>query len=93
MRHVQLIAISGGMSQYQRGYGYVLMSSNWSCIIRFHWWTAYESCSNCLIEIATLIPVDGGFVTYANRYVEKSFSMALGWNVRPLHFISCNNRD
>jgi amino acid transporter len=38
--------------------------------------------SNCLIEIATLIPVDGGFVTYANRYVEKSFSMALGWNVR-----------
>lgn len=40
--------------------------------------------SNCLVEIATLLPVDGGFVTYANRYVEKSFSMALGWNVRPV---------
>lgn len=45
------------------------------------WSASIFAGSNCLIEIATLIPVDGGFVTYANRYVEKSFSMALGWNV------------
>jgi hypothetical protein len=45
MRHVQLIAISGGMSQYQCEYGDVLMDSNWSCIIRIHWWTTHESWS------------------------------------------------
>jgi hypothetical protein len=25
------------------GYGDVLMNSNWSGIIRIHWWTPYES--------------------------------------------------
>ena len=56
------------------------------------WSASIFAGSNCLIEIATLIPVDGGFVTYANRYVEKSFSMALGWNVRQC-YTSCKNND
>jgi len=45
MRHVQLIAISGGMSQHECKYGYVLMDSNRSCTVRIHWWTTHESWS------------------------------------------------
>jgi len=46
MRHVQLIAISGGEPHDQCEYGYVLMDSNWSCTIRIHWWTPHESWSS-----------------------------------------------
>jgi hypothetical protein len=37
--------------------------------------------ANCLIEITTLLPTDGGFIGYATRFVDESFGMALGWNV------------
>ena len=33
-----------------------------------------------MVEMTTLLPVDGGFVTYASRYIDESVGMALGWN-------------
>ena len=84
MRHVQLIAISGSIgAALFISIGNPLVAAGplglligviiWSFVV----WTA----SNCLIEMTTLLPLDGGFVTFAGRFVDKSFGMALGWNV------------
>ena len=84
MRHVQLIAISGsigaalfvsiGSPLTAAGpLGLLIGVSLWAFVV----WTA----SNCLIEMTTLLPLDGGFITFAGRFVDSSFGMALGWNV------------
>jgi len=84
MRHVQLIAISGSIGAAlfvsigspltgAGPLGLLIGVSLWSFVV----WTA----SNCLIEMTTLLPLDGGFITFAGRFVDNSFGMALGWNV------------
>jgi amino acid transporter len=84
MRHVQLIAISGSIGSAlfvsignpltgAGPLGLLLGVGIWSIVV----WAA----SNCLIEMTSLLPVDGGFVTFATRFVDRSFGTALGWNV------------
>lgn len=84
MRHVQLIAISGsiggalfvsiGSPLTNSGpLGLLLGMAFWCSVV----WAA----ANCLIEMTTLLPVDGGFVQLASRFVDSSFGCALGWNV------------
>ncbi|ORY27120.1 amino acid transporter [Naematelia encephala] len=83
MRHVQLIAISGSIgSALFVSIGDPLTSAGplglligvalWSLVV----WAA----NNCLIEMTVLLPLDGGFVRFASRFVDKSLGMALGWN-------------
>ncbi|WVQ67945.1 uncharacterized protein L199_006150 [Kwoniella botswanensis] len=83
MRHVQLIAISGSIGSAlfvsignpltsAGPIGLLLGVAIWCAVV----WAA----SNCLIEMTCLLPVDGGFIHYAGRFVDKSFGMALGWN-------------
>jgi amino acid permease len=33
-----------------------------------------------MVEMTTLMPVDGGFVSYASKYVDASMGLAIGWN-------------
>ena len=84
MRHVQLIAISGsigaalfvsiGNPLVSAGpLGLLIGVSLWCIVV----WAA----SNCLVEMTALHPVDGGFITFAGRYVDPSVGTALGWNV------------
>ncbi|WVQ73107.1 hypothetical protein IAR50_002671 [Cryptococcus sp. DSM 104548] len=83
MRHVQLIAISGSIgSALFVSIGDPLTSAGplglligvalWSLVV----WAA----SNCLIEMTTLLPVDGGFVKLSGRFVDWALGMAVGWN-------------
>lgn len=86
MRHVQLIAISGsigaalfvsiGSPLTKAGpLGLLIGVSVWTFVV----WTA----SDCLIEMTSLLPLDGGFISFASRFVDRGFGMALGWNVSP----------
>ncbi|ODO05313.1 amino acid transporter [Cryptococcus wingfieldii CBS 7118] len=83
MRHVQLIAISGSVgSALFVSIGNPLTSAGplglligvalWSLVV----WAA----SNCLIEMTTLLPLDGGFVKLSGRFVDWALGMAVGWN-------------
>jgi amino acid permease len=53
------------------------------------WCLVIFAAANCLIEITTLYPVDGGFIRYAERFVDKSFGTAIGWNVGLDHTHGC----
>ncbi|ODN81633.1 hypothetical protein L202_02037 [Cryptococcus amylolentus CBS 6039] len=79
MRHVQLIAISGSIgSALFVSIGNPLTSAGplglligvalWSLVV----WAA----SNCLIEMTTLLPLDGGFVKMSGRFVDWALGMA-----------------
>ena len=46
--------------------------------------TVVFAAANCLIETTCLLPVEGGFITLAERFVSRPFGMALGWNVSRL---------
>ncbi|WVQ99156.1 hypothetical protein IAU59_006288 [Kwoniella sp. CBS 9459] len=83
MRHVQLISISGSIGSAlfvsignpltkSGPIGLFLGVAIWSFVV----WCA----SNCLIEMTCLLPLDGGFLRFAERFVDESFGMALGWN-------------
>ncbi|GMK57961.1 hypothetical protein CspeluHIS016_0407950 [Cutaneotrichosporon spelunceum] len=83
MRHVQLIAISGSIgSALFIAIGIPLTSGGPLGLLigMALWCTVVWASANCLIEITTLLPIDGGFITYATRFVDESFGMALGWN-------------
>lgn len=84
MRHVQLIAISGSIgAALFVSIGSPLTSAGpLGLLIGVCFWSFVVFCaSNCLIEMTTLLPLDGGFISFAERFVDKSFAMALGWNV------------
>ncbi|KAK8858943.1 hypothetical protein IAR55_003174 [Kwoniella newhampshirensis] len=83
MRHVQLIAISGSIGSAlfvsignpltgAGPLGLLIGIGLWCVVV----WTA----SNCLIEMTVLLPLDGGFVRFAGRFVDWSLGMAVGWN-------------
>lgn len=84
MRHVQLIAISGsiGAALFVSIGGPLTSAGPLGLLIGVILWSFVVFCaSNCLIEMTTLLPLDGGFISFAERFVDKSFAMALGWNV------------
>ncbi|KAJ5624829.1 hypothetical protein N7510_001138 [Penicillium lagena] len=81
-RHLQMIAIGGiigpgllvgsGTALNEGGPGGVLISFSLVGIIVFFVMQA-------LGEMATIIPVSGSFVEYAQRFVDDSLAFALGW--------------
>lgn len=84
MRHVQLIAISGaiGAALFVSIGSPLTKAGPLGLLIGIGLWSAVIfAASNCMIEMSVLLPVDGGFVAYAERWVHPSFGMALGWNV------------
>jgi len=84
MRHVQLIAISGsiGAALFVSIGGPLTSAGPLGLLLGVIIWAFVVFCaSNCLIEMTTLLPLDGGFISFADRFVDKSFAMALGWNV------------
>lgn len=84
MRHVQLIAISGSIGSalfISIGIPFTSAGPLGLLIGMALWCTVVWASANCLIEITTLLPLDGGFIGYATRFVDESFGMALGWNV------------
>ncbi len=84
MRHVQLIAISGSIGSalfISIGIPFTSGGPLGLLIGMALWCTVVWASANCLIEITTLLPTDGGFIGYATRFVDESFGMALGWNV------------
>lgn len=88
MRHVQLIAISGSIGSalfIAIGIPFTSGGPLGLLIGMALWCTVVWASANCLIEITTLLPVDGGFIGYATRFVDESFGMALGWNVSAVH--------
>ncbi|WVQ80706.1 hypothetical protein IAT38_002811 [Cryptococcus sp. DSM 104549] len=83
MRHVQLIAISGSIgSALFVSIGNPLTSAGPLGLLigLIIWCIVVWASSNCLIEMTTLLPLDGGFVRFAGRFVDWSLGMAVGWN-------------
>jgi amino acid transporter len=92
MRHVQLIAISGsiGAALFVSIGGPLTSAGPLGLLLGVIFWSFVVFCaSNCLIEMTTLLPLDGGFISFAERFVDKSFAMALGWNVS--HFVNTSS--
>ncbi|OXM75749.1 amino acid transporter [Cryptococcus neoformans Bt63] len=83
MRHVQLLSISGAVGSglfVSIGSPLTAAGPLGLLIGIIIWSTVIFGASNCLIEMTTLLPLDGGFITFAGRYVDKAFGNALGWN-------------
>ncbi|WWD16932.1 hypothetical protein CI109_101364 [Kwoniella shandongensis] len=82
MRHLQLIAISGAIgSSIFVSIGGPLTEGPLALLIGVSIWsTVIWAVSNFLVELSTLLPVDGGFVTYATRFLDPALGFALGWN-------------
>lgn len=88
MRHVQLIAISGsiGAALFVSIGNPLTAGGPLGLLIGvIVWCTVVWAATNCLIEMTTLHPVDGGFIAFAGRFVDESFGMALGWNVSDIN--------
>ena len=81
-RHLQMIAIGGiigpgllvgsGNALHLAGPAGILISFSLVGIIMFF-------VMQSLGELATLIPVTGSFIEYAERFVDESLAFALGW--------------
>nr|XP_019012537.1 amino acid transporter [Kwoniella pini CBS 10737]OCF51318.1 amino acid transporter [Kwoniella pini CBS 10737] len=74
MRHVQLLSISGAGSPLTAAgpLGLLIGVIVWSTVI--------FGASNCLVEMTTLLPIDGGFITFAGRFMDDTIGKAVGWN-------------
>jgi len=84
MRHVQLLAISGAVGAgLFVSIGSPLTSAGpLGLLIGVLIWSFVIWCgSNSLIEMTTLLPIDGGFITFIARFWDDCASRAIGWNV------------
>ncbi|WVQ77773.1 hypothetical protein IAR50_007463 [Cryptococcus sp. DSM 104548] len=81
-RHLQLIAISGAIgSSVFISIGSPLTGGPLALLIGVSLWaTVVWAISNFLVEMSTLLPVDGGFIHYSSRFLDDSVGFALGWN-------------
>ncbi|WWC62330.1 uncharacterized protein I303_104926 [Kwoniella dejecticola CBS 10117] len=83
MRHVQLLSISGavGSGLFVSIGGPLTSAGPLGLLIGvIVWSTVIFGASNCLIEMTTLLPIDGGFITFAGRFMDKTIGKAVGWN-------------
>ncbi|WWC64096.1 uncharacterized protein I303_106703 [Kwoniella dejecticola CBS 10117] len=82
MRHLQLIAISGAIgSSVFLSIGKPLTGGPLALLLGVSLWsTVIWGISNCLVEMCTLFPVEGGFIYYATRFLDPSMGFSLGWN-------------
>jgi amino acid transporter len=84
MRHVQLLAISGavGAGLFVSIGGPLTSAGPLGLLIGVLIWSFVIWCgSNSLVEMTTLLPVDGGFITFIARFWDDCASRAIGWNV------------
>jgi amino acid permease len=84
MRHVQLLAISGavGAGLFVSIGGPLTSAGPLGLLIGVLIWSFVIWCgSNSLIEMTTLLPIDGGFITFIGRFWDDCASRAIGWNV------------
>ncbi|WWC88908.1 uncharacterized protein L201_003823 [Kwoniella dendrophila CBS 6074] len=83
MRHVQLLSISGavGSGLFVSIGGPLTSAGPLGLLIGILVWsTVIYGASNCLIEMTTLHPIDGGFITFAGRFLDETIGKAVGWN-------------
>ena len=84
MRHVQLLAISGavGAGLFVSIGGPLTSAGPLGLLIGVVIWSFVIWCgSNSLVEMTTLLPIDGGFITFIGRFWDDCASRAIGWNV------------
>jgi len=84
MRHVQLLAISGavGAGLFISIGGPLTSAGPLGLLIGVVIWSFVIWCgSNSLVEMTTLLPIDGGFITFIARFWDDCASRAIGWNV------------
>lgn len=87
MRHVQLLAISGavGAGLFVSIGGPLTSAGPLGLLLGVVIWSFVIWCgSNCLVEMTTLLPIDGGFITFIGRFLDDTVSRAIGWNVSGL---------
>ncbi|ORY28185.1 amino acid permease/ SLC12A domain-containing protein [Naematelia encephala] len=82
MRHLQLIAISGAIgSSVFLSIGNPLTGGPLPLLIGVSLWASVVwALSNCLLEMCTLLPLDGGFIHFATRFLDPAMGFSLGWN-------------
>ncbi|WVQ85131.1 hypothetical protein IAT38_007296 [Cryptococcus sp. DSM 104549] len=83
MRHLQLLSISGAVGSglfVSIGSPLTAAGPLGLLIGIIFWSTVIFAASNCLIEMTTLLPIDGGFITFAGRFMDESIGKAVGWN-------------
>ncbi|WVW79165.1 hypothetical protein I302_101131 [Kwoniella bestiolae CBS 10118] len=81
-RHIQMITISGSIgtglfvgSGAALAHGGPLSLLLGYIVIALNTWITF----NAMGEMVCYLPIDGSFTLYAERYVDRSFSFALGW--------------
>ncbi|WWC70550.1 uncharacterized protein I206_104501 [Kwoniella pini CBS 10737] len=83
MRHVQLLSISGAVGSglfVSIGSPLTAAGPLGLLIGVIVWSTVIFGASNCLVEMTTLLPIDGGFITFAGRFMDDTIGKAVGWN-------------
>lgn len=86
MRHVQLIAISGaiGAGVFISIGSPLTAAGPLGLLIGLSLYSFVIWCfSDCLIEICTLFPLEGGYVMYAGRFLDPSARFATGCESLP----------
>ncbi|KAI5195088.1 hypothetical protein E4T39_08373 [Aureobasidium subglaciale] len=82
-RQIQLIAIGGSIGTglfVSIGYG-LIEGGPGSLFIAFTLYSIWlATVNNCMAEMATFMPVAGGWVRMATHWVDEAFGFMLGWN-------------
>ncbi|KXH29636.1 hypothetical protein CSAL01_12782 [Colletotrichum salicis] len=82
-RQVQLVAIGGsiGTAVFVSMGGALQRSGPGSLLLAFVIYTIVLSlCNNCMAEMSVYMPVSGGFVRLAGKWVDDAFGFMAGWN-------------
>ncbi|KAK1466602.1 hypothetical protein CTAM01_17004 [Colletotrichum tamarilloi] len=82
-RQVQLVAIGGsiGTAVFVSMGGALQRSGPGSLLLAFVIYTIILSlCNNCMAEMSVYMPVSGGFVRLAGKWVDDAFGFMAGWN-------------
>lgn len=83
IRHIQLVAIGGsigtglfiaiGTGLYKGGPASLLLAFIIECLM-------VSMINNCLAEMSTYMPVSGGFIGLAGKWVDEALGFLAGWN-------------
>lgn len=82
-RQLQLVAIGGsiGTAVFVSMGGALQRSGPGSLLLAFAIYTIILSlCNNCMAEMSIYMPVSGGFVRLAGKWVDDAFGFMAGWN-------------
>lgn len=82
-RQIQLIAIGGsiGTALFITIGSALEKSGPGSLFLAFFIYCMFLACvNNCMAEMSTYMPVSGGFVRLAGKWVDEAFGFMAGWN-------------